>query len=294
MPSKHALKRAVSNHSRISQSISDAYFTAPTSAEFCVNILKDYQWVSANTVTHEPCVGNGSLLTGLPGRVIKSDLHDYGIGATVENYLDAPSKSPDLIFTNPPFGRAGSLALKFLQKAATECNRLAFILPASFRKVSMLDRIPKDFALVGDFPLPDQNYLLPDGTIRKVLTTFQLWECSPSKRPRLSTIAPHHAYTKRVTPSEAQFAFRTQGASAGRVLSGLNYNPASTAFLQGGLDRFQQHDWTQIAKFTAGIPAIGLNDVALGLWLEDRGLEITDYLTSGAPYVLANLPMLTA
>ncbi len=284
----------MSNHSRISQSISDAYFTAPTSAEFCVSILRDYKWVGPRTKTHEPCVGNGSLLTGLPGCVIKSDLHDYGIGATIENYLDAPSKSPDLIFTNPPFGRAGSLALKFLQKAATECNRLAFILPASFRKVSMLDRIPKDFALVGDFPLPDQNYLLPDGTARKVLTTFQLWERSPSKRPRLSTIAPYHAYTNRVPPSEAQFAFRTQGASAGRVLAGLDYNPASTAFLRGGLNRIQQHNWTHIAKFTAGIPAIGLNDVALGLWLEDQNLEITDYLTSGAPYVLANLPMLTA
>lgn len=246
------------------------------------------------TKTHEPCVGNGSLLTGLPGCVIKSDLHDYGIGATIENYLDAPSKSPDLIFTNPPFGRAGSLALKFLQKAATECNRLAFILPASFRKISLLDRIPKDFALVGDFSLPNQNYLLPDGTTRKVLTTFQLWERSPQKRPSLSRLAPYQTYTKRVSPSEAQFAFRTQGASAGRVLPGLNYNPASTAFLQGGLDRFQQHNWTQIAKFTAGIPAIGLNDVALGLWLEDQNLEITDYLTSGAPYVLANLPMLTA
>ena len=278
----------MSNHSRISQSISDAYFTGPSSAEFCVSILKDYKWATANTTTHEPFAGNGSLLAGVPGSVITGDLHDYGIGATVENYLEAPSKSPDLIFTNPPFGRAGSLALKFLQKASKETNRLAFILPASFRKVSMLDRVPKDFALVGDFPLPDQNYILPDGTTRKVLTTFQLWECSPSKRPTLSRIAPYRNYTKRVPPSEAEFAFRTQGASAGRVLAGLDYNPASTAFLKGGLARIQKHDWTTIAKFTAGIPAMGLNDVALGLWLEDNGYDPTDYLTSGAPYVLAN------
>lgn len=278
----------MSNHSRISQSISDAYFTPEQSAKFCIDVLSDYKWVTANTTTHEPCAGNGSLLAGLPGRVIASDLHDYGIGATVENYLEAPSKSPDLIFTNPPFGRAGSLALKFLQKAATECNRLAFILPASFRKVSMLDRIPKNFALVGDFPLPDQDYILPDGTTRKVLTTFQLWECSPEKRPSLARIAPYHNYTKRVPPSQAEFAFRTQGASAGRILPGLDYNPASTAFLKGGLDRIQNHNWTHIAKFTAGIPAMGLNDVALGLWLEDHGYDITDYLTSGAPYVLAH------
>jgi hypothetical protein len=281
----------MSNHSRISQSISDAYFTSPSSAKFCIDVLKDYQWVTANTTTHEPCAGNGSLLTGLPGSVVKGDIHDYGIAATIENFLEADPKGADLIFTNPPFGRAGSLALKFLQKATTECNRLAFILPASFRKISMLDRIPKDFALVGDFPLPDQNYILPDGTTRKVLTTFQLWERSPTKRPSLSKIAPYRNYTERVPPSEAEFAFRTQGATAGRVLAGLDYNPASTAFLKGGLARIQKHDWTQIAKFTAGIPAMGLNDVALGLWLEDHGYDPTDYLTSGAPYVLANLPL---
>lgn len=284
----------MSNHSRISQSIADAYFTPGITSDFCIEILKDYQWVTANTKTHEPCAGNGSLLQGLPGSVIKGDIHDYGIGAKIENFLEAAPKGANLIFTNPPFGRAGSLALKFLQKASKECNRLAFILPASFRKVSMLDRVPKDFALVGDFPLPDQNYILPDGTTRKVLTTFQLWECSPSKRPTLSHIAPYQTYTKRVPPAEAEFAFRTQGASAGRVLPGLDYNPASTAFLRGGLDRIQQHNWTTIAKFTAGIPAMGLNDVALGLWLEDQGYDLTDYLTVGAPYVLTNLATLTA
>lgn len=278
----------MSNHSRISQSISDAYFTPSATSAHCISILKDYQWVGPHTTTHEPCAGNGSLLAGLPGSVVKGDLHDYGIGATIENFLEAPPKNTDLIFTNPPFGRAGSLALKFLQKASKESDRLAFILPASFRKVSMLDRVPKDFALVADFLLPDQNYVLPDGTTRKVLTTFQLWERSPSKRPSLAKIAPYHTYTKRVPPGEAEFAFRTQGSSAGRVLTGLDYNPASTAFLKGNLDRFQQHDWTAIAKFTAGIPAIGLNDVSLGLWLEDNNHNITDYLTTGAPYVLAN------
>lgn len=282
----------MSNHSRLAESISDAYFTSPTSAAFCLSILKDLNWVNANTLTHEPCAGNGSLLKGLPGSIIASDLHDYNIGATVENYLEAPSKSPDLIYTNPPFGRAGSLALKFLQKASQETDRLAFILPASFRKISLLDRVPSDFALIGDYPLPDQNYILPDGTTRKVLTTFQLWERLPKNRPLFKNLIHYSRYTKRVPPDKAQFAFRTQGASAGRVLVGLNYNPASTAFLQGGLDRIGKHDWTQIAKFTAGIPAIGLNDVALGLYLEDKGNEITDYLTTGAPYVLTNFAKL--
>jgi hypothetical protein len=282
----------MSNHSRISQSISDAYFTSRTSAEFCRSILTERQWVNANTVTLEPCCGNGSLLENLPGKILYSDLHDYGIGAQIENYLETPSKGADLIFTNPPFGRAGSLALAFLKKASTECNRLAFILPASFRKVSLLDRVPSTHTLIADYQLPDQSYLLPDGSTRIVQTTFQLWERSSAPRPKLSKIAPYQTYTKRVPADEAQFAFRTQGASAGKVLPGLEYNPASTAFLQGGENRFRSHNWTPIAKHTAGIPAIGLNDVALGLHLEDNRTDITPYLTQGAPYVLTNLATL--
>lgn len=282
----------MSNHSRISQSISDAYFTSRASAEFCLDILKERQWVTEQTTTLEPCCGNGSLLTGLPGKVLCSDLHDYGIGATVENYLDAPPKNPDLIFTNPPFGRAGSLALQFLKKSMSECNRVAFILPSSFRKISLLDRVPTSHNLVADYVLPDQSYLLPDGTTRVVQTTLQLWEVTGKKRPKLSGIAPYQTYTKRVPASDADFAFRTQGASAGKVLDGLSYNPASTAFLKGGLERFRTHNWTAIARNTAGIPAIGLNDVALGLHLEDNRLDITDYLTQGAPYVLTNLAKL--
>ena len=279
----------MSNHSRISQSISDAYFTSTTSAEFCRSILKERNWVSPNSVTLEPCCGNGSLLSGLPGKILCSDLHDYGVGATIENYLEAPPKECNLIFTNPPFGRAGSLALEFLKKATTECNRVAFILPASFRKISLLDRVPATHSLVADYVLPSQSYLLPDGSTRIVQTTFQLWERSLAPRPKLVKIAPYQTYTKRVPANEAEFAFRTQGSSAGRVLEGLSYNPASTAFLSGGKNRFEAHSWTPIAKHTAGIPAIGLNDVALGLYLEDNRINIAPYLTQGAPYVLTNL-----
>jgi hypothetical protein len=86
---------------------------------------------------------------------------------------------------------------------------------------------------------------------------------------------------RRVAPEQAEYAFRTQGASAGKVLNGLDYNPSTTAFLSGGRERVAVHDWTRIARFTAGIPAIGLNDVAYGLHLEDQGVNINSYLQNG-------------
>ena len=273
----------MSNHSQIAESISDAYFTPPESSAWCVEVLKDFNWVNVLTTTLEPCVGSGSLANQLPGKVIGCDLIDHGYpGVIVGDYLEAPERSVDLVFTNPPFGRAGSLALKILNKAARDSDRLAFILPSSFRKISIIDRIDPYLHPVYDSDLPNQNYILPDGSVRWVNTCFQMWERRSTRRRLFKDFIHYSQYTRRVDPSEAEFAFRTQGASAGKVLEGLDYNPASTAFLSGGLDRFKAHDWTTIAKFTAGIPAIGLNDVCLALSLEDEGKNIDEYLRRGA------------
>lgn len=239
--------------------------------------------MSGDTTTLEPCVGSGSLANQLPGKVIGCDLIDHGYpGVVVGDYLLSPERTVDLVFTNPPFGRAGSLALKIMNKAARDSNRLAFILPSSFRKISILDRIDPYLHPVFDGDLPNQNYILPDNSTRWVNTCFQMWERRSYRRRLFKDFIHYSQYTHRVDPSEAEFCFRTQGASAGKVLEGLDYNPASTAFLCGGLDRIKQHDWTTIAKFTAGIPAIGLNDVALGLSIEDEGKSISEYLQRGA------------
>ena len=273
----------MSNHSQIAEAISDSYFTPSESSRWCVDVLKDYGWVSDTTTTLEPCVGAGSLAKELPGKVIGCDLNDHGYpGVIVGDYLTSDHREVDLVFTNPPFGRMGSLAIKILNRASQDAKRVAFILPSSFRKISILDRIDPYLHLVFDGDLPNQNYVLPDGSVRWVNTCFQMWERRSYRRVLFKNIIHYSHYTRRVLPTEAEFAFRTQGSSAGRVLEGLDYNPATTAFLVGGLDRIRSHDWTTIAKFTAGIPAIGLNDVALGLSLEDKGLDITNYLQRGA------------
>jgi hypothetical protein len=279
--------KGMSNQSQISQSISDAYFTPYESVSWCQKILRERNWLDSTTIILEPCVGAGALVYGLCNEVIAGDLIHHGYPNTiVEDYLLARERSVNLVFTNPPFGRMGSLAIQFLNKAARDSDRLAFILPSSFRKISILDKIHPFLHPVFDEDLPNQNYLLPDGSIRWVNTCFQLWERRTVPRRIFKKIIHYSHYTRRVRPRDAEFAFRTQGASAGRVLSGLNYNPASTAFLIGGRERIEKHDWTKIASFTAGIPAIGLNDVALGLFLEEEGKSIDDYLMKGAISVL--------
>ena len=272
----------MSNHSKIASSIDDAYFTPEESVKFCQSHLYVRDWVGFNKTILEPCVGSGQLVKKLPGVIFGADIHDYGWeGTVIQDYLTSPKQRVDLVFTNPPFGRMCSLAIKFFNKACQDSDRVAFIAPATFRKVSILDKLNLDFWNVLDQDLPDKNFQLPTGETRWVNTVFQMWERRSKPRKRIKDIVKYQHYFERVKPAEASYAFRTQGASAGRVLDGLDYSPASTAFLRGSEDRIRAHDWTTIASFTAGIPAIGLTDVAYGLHLEEQGYDITPYLKHG-------------
>jgi hypothetical protein len=47
------------------------------------------------------------------------------------------------IIGNPPFGRQSSTAIKFIKKSCLFCNSLSFILPKSFKKDSLKNKVRK-------------------------------------------------------------------------------------------------------------------------------------------------------
>ena len=272
----------MSNQSKTASLINDAYFTPEESVKFCQSFLYVHDWVGCNKSVLDPCVGSGNLVKGLPGSITGLDIKDYGWDkTTIKDYLTSKPIGYDCVFCNPPYGKVSSLAVKFFNKATQDSDRLAFIVPASFRKTSITDRLNLNYWKIQDHFLPDQNFILPDGSTRKVRTIFQMWERREKPRTKIKDLFHYNMYFDQVSPDKACYAFRTQGGSAGRVLDGLDYSPASTAFLCGSEERLRRYDWTTISSFTAGIPAIGLYDVALGLHLEDIGEDLETYLTTG-------------
>jgi len=270
----------MSNQSKTARKINDAYFTSKESAKFCQSFLYVHDWVGYNKRVLEPCVGSGVLVDGLPGSIIGQDIKDYGWSRTfIRDYLKMPPMPVDLVFTNPPFGTMCNLAVKFFNKACQDSNRVAMIIPATFRKASIQDQLNLDYHLIVDEDLPNQNFDLPDGSKKWVRTIFQMWEKRHYKRDKIKDLVKITDYFIRLKSPESDcYAFRTQGASAGKILEGLAHSPASTAFLKGSRDRVAAHDWTKFAKNTAGIPAIGLLDVAYFLQLEDKGFDISPLL----------------
>lgn len=271
----------MSNQSKIAKTINDAYFTPSKSSQFCIDILKDHGWINNSTVTLEPCAGAGSLAVWCPGNVIAKDIIDYGFPVILSDYLTSEPTRVDLVFTNPPYGKCASLAKQFFNRATLDSDRVAMVLPATFRKISCVDSLNQWFHPVVDEDLPDQHFILPDGSTRLVKTVFQMWERRNYKRGYFKSLTNCLSFFTQVDPKIAEYAFRGQGAKAGKILDGLNHSPASTRFLSGGQDKVARYDWTKIASFTSGIPAIGLRDVAYGLMLAETYQPTNVYLNKG-------------
>jgi len=69
---------------------------------------------------YDPCCGRGTMVRPLSeyfGTVVGTDIHDYGQGFPVMDYLDPDASPPaaDCIIMNPPFQRALGMALRALE-----------------------------------------------------------------------------------------------------------------------------------------------------------------------------------
>ena len=87
--------------------------------------------------------------------------------------MDLSEKSPRITITNPPFGRNHSLSIPFFNKCADISNYIGFIIPKSWRKWSILNRLDRRFHLIHD---EDLNVDYIDGGIGKLNTIYQIYE----------------------------------------------------------------------------------------------------------------------
>ena len=267
--------------SSFSKSISDAYFTPPDSVKFVHETLEEHGWLKGTVL--EPCCGRGNLVRGI-ARATRWDLNQYEEPLDrVGNFLEQPPESFDLVLTNPPFGFLGGLACDILNHGTLFSDRVAIVLPQCFRKVQRIDRINPYFHPVGDYNLPNETYILPDGTEKYVRTCFQMWERRDYKRKKFANTSYEEFFTQ-VPFEDAEYYLRTQGSTAGMILEGLAYpktgkvyNHNSGRFMKGGMDKILAHDWTKVARFASGAPSIGLHDIAWGL----RSPDIESYLVHG-------------
>tara|TARA_R100000008_G_scaffold41500_1_gene23912 strand:+ start:412 stop:1266 length:855 start_codon:yes stop_codon:yes gene_type:complete len=162
----------------------DRFYTKPSVVDNLLNeiTLEDYD------VVVEPSAGTGSWSSKIDDCVaidISPEHPDIMKGNFLEDdflFDEMKKENKILVIGNPPFGRIGNKAIKFINKAAEFADTIAFILPRSFRKESLQRKINKNFWLVKDIDLFEESCFIFKGEDYFAPCVFQVWERREEER----------------------------------------------------------------------------------------------------------------
>ena len=126
----------------------DKFYTIPSIVDKCINDIQSKYDFNNFDLIIEPSAGNGSFFTKIPPTVKKIGIDI--IEQDFFNYIPDDNKKNILVIGNPPFGKVSSLAIKFFNHASNWSNVIAFIIPRTFRRISVQNKLNKNFHLIFD------------------------------------------------------------------------------------------------------------------------------------------------
>ncbi|HOT89114.1 MAG TPA: hypothetical protein PLC59_06495 [Bacteroidales bacterium] len=157
----------------------DQFYTCPAIAKKCVDVLNSVVDTN-NYIFIEPSAGSGSFYNLMPAdRRYGMDLEPKCEGIAQMDFFKYIYKGTRrvIVLGNPPFGKNSSMAMRFFNHAASmpEVDYIAFIIPKTFRKNSLQNKLSMNFSIIHDIDLPDNSFL-KGGVPYKVPSCFQVWK----------------------------------------------------------------------------------------------------------------------
>lgn len=232
----------------------DKFYTLPACSKRCIEKVSTMYDITRWDLIVEPSAGNGSFLNQIPSNkkigidispehpdIIKQDFFDYHPPPEHKN-------KNILVIGNPPFGRISSLAIKFFNHSAKWAAVIAFIIPRTFRKTSIQNRLDNRFHLVYDEELPNPPCCFSPAMAVKCC--FQIWEKKDIQRDFVDLPKTHNdweflklgerdASGQPTPPVNADFALRAYGSTIGEIKTeGLPYlRPKSWHWIKSNIDK---------------------------------------------------------
>ena len=221
----------------------------------------------------EPAGGTGSFLKAVktyrPKKVVSFDIEPKSDGVLTADFLEADlSKISDAItISNPPFGRNNSLSIPFFNKAAKHSEYIAFIVPRSWRKWSVINRLDKNFHLVHDEDLTI-DYVDDAGVMlwqkARLNTCFQIWQ--RKAKPRATIKIADLGLITKTTPEDADISITVFGFGCGKVKTDFPRKPNTTQmFLKLNdkrvLPALAKVDFSKFYRNTAYTEALSLQEI---------------------------------
>jgi hypothetical protein len=208
----------------------DQFYTKDEVANKYFQILSSKINLNNFDIILEPSAGKGAFYKILPiDKRVGLDIDPKFKGIQKLNYFDYKPKKNNkyLVIGNPPFGRVSSLAVKFFNKSAEFADVIAFILPRTFKRVSIQNQLNKYFHLIYNKDLP----LVPCcfEPIMSAKCCFQIWQrkIKPRKIKTLDTthpdftfikLGPKNKYNQPTPPDNVDFAIKAFGSNVGEII----------------------------------------------------------------------------
>lgn len=162
----------------------------------------------------DPCAGNAVFSRNSAHRVMSLDVDSKHPAVIEANFLaiTVQDHDPTAVIGNPPF----SLAVEFFNHAATMADVIAMVLPASFSKDAMRNKLDKHFHCIEQVRLPSHSFV-HDGASADIPAVFQVWIKRKEARVAPKLQPKTHPDFVFGTDASGHFAIRRIGARAGEI-----------------------------------------------------------------------------
>ena len=282
----------------------DKFYTIPTISKKCLmRVGERYEW-SAWDLVVEPSAGSGSFFKQIPtDKKIGIDISpDHKDVMTMDflTYEPHPHQAMQqqqqqqqqqhqqqqrvLVVGNPPFGRVSSLAVKFFNHASKWASVIAFIVPRTFRRISLQNKLNANFHLAFDEDIPMEPCSFEPPMMAKCC--FQIWEKSETnRRPivQLSTVhadwdflgfGPNDAQGQPTPPTRVAtefanantFALRAYGGKCGQIVdTGLDsLRPKSWHWIKSKIPKQLLIDRFSLLDYSVSLDTARQNSIGRG------------------------------
>jgi len=211
-----------------------------------IEVAKSYGFDSVVSMDIEPKHPEVAL-----GDFLKSDLE-------IENAI---------CITNPPFGRNNALSVPFFNKAAEYSDLIAFIVPKSWHKWSVLNRLDLNFHMVDSWDLhidyQDDRGFESHG-VGNLKTCVQVWR--RQEIPRTKVSVPDYGIIQKTTHEEADVSLTIFGYGCGTVRTDFPRRKNTTQmFLKlehpMALEALQSVDFSRFYNNTAYTEALSIKEI---------------------------------
>jgi hypothetical protein len=208
----------------------DKFYTIPSYSKKCINKVFELYDISQWDLIIEPSAGNGSFLNQIPSdKKIGIDISPDNNSIIKQDffaYYPEVEQSKILVIGNPPYGRVSSKAIKFFNHAAQWANVIAFIIPRTFRRASVQNKLNEMFHLIYDEDVSTKPCCFTPPIMVKCC--YQIWERKLTKRENIMLSTKHDDWDfiafgpnddkgQPTPPNGCDFAIRAYGGKVGEI-----------------------------------------------------------------------------